>query len=318
MTVGSKRSVSVTTDPCDNSDHFIFNADVMRYHDNLFSSSEPVQGVGEETLAPLMTSCAFTKGSQTSQEKKTAHQFGLLARAIEGSPSVVIEDPRVFYNITPPSSTFICGSQGSGKSHTLSCILESCLIPSKAGQLPNPLTGIVFHYDTFISDTMGSPCEAAFLSSHPDIEVRVLCAPTNLHAIKGAYSRLNIAVSALEIDQRNLNTKRMLDLMAVGQDDGPMPLYMHTVKRILREMRMEQQAAHTGFDYRTFKNKVLDSNLTPAQLEPLKQRLEMLESFMPQLQTLPISGKNKAASEGIDWKPKVSVEDFLYNGASLA
>lgn len=97
-----------------------------------------------------------------------------------------------------------------------------------------------------------------------------------------------------------------------------MPLYMHTVKRILREMRMEQQAAHTGFDYRTFKNKVLDSNLTPAQLEPLKQRLEMLESFMPQLQTLPISGKNKAASEGIDWKPKVSVEDFLYNGASLA
>lgn len=94
------------------------------------------------------------------------------------------EDPRVFFNITPPSSTFICGSQGSRKSHTLSCILESCLIPSKAGQLRNPLTGIVFHYDTFISDTMGSPCEAAFLSSHPDIEVRVLCAPTNLHAIK--------------------------------------------------------------------------------------------------------------------------------------
>lgn len=184
MTVGSKRSVSVIPDPCDSSDHSIFNADVMRYHDNLLSSSEPVQGVGEETLAPLMTSCAFTKGSQFSQEKQKVHQFGLLAGLTEGSPPVVADDPRVFFNITPPSSTFICGSQGSGKSHTLSCILESCLIPSKAGQLPNPLTGIVFHYDTFISDTMGSPCEAAFLSSHPDIEVRVLCAPTNLHAIK--------------------------------------------------------------------------------------------------------------------------------------
>jgi hypothetical protein len=33
----------------------------------------------------------------------------------------------------------------------------------------------------------------------------------------------------------------MLDLMAVGQDKGPVPLYMHTVQRILREMRLLQQ-----------------------------------------------------------------------------
>ncbi|KAI3049462.1 hypothetical protein CBS147353_11678 [Aspergillus niger] len=160
---------------------------------------------------------------------------------------------------------------------------------------------------------MGSPCEAAFLSSHPDIEVRVLCAPTNLHAIKvcNAFQRT-------AFNYHRILTLRRGSLFEVeyrvGQDDGPMPLYMHTVKRILREMRMEQQATHTGFDYCTFKKKVLDSNLTPAQLEPLKQRLEMLESFMPQLQTLPISGKKKAASKGIDWKPKVSVEEFLRAG----
>lgn len=46
---------------------------------------------------------------------------------------------------------------------------------------------------------------------------------------QGTYSRFNISVEPLRIDQESLNTKRMLDLMAVGQDNGPMPLYMQTV-----------------------------------------------------------------------------------------
>lgn len=88
-------------------------------------------------------------------------------------------DPRLFYNVATPSSIFICGSQGSGKSHTLSCLLENCLLPSAANVLPRPLTGVVFHYDTFNSDVGGTPSEAAYLSSNPNVKVRVLCAPTN-------------------------------------------------------------------------------------------------------------------------------------------
>ncbi|KAE8312120.1 hypothetical protein BDV41DRAFT_539835 [Aspergillus transmontanensis] len=53
-------------------------------------------------------------------------------------------DPRLYLNVSHPFSTFICGSQGSGKSHTLSCILENCLIPSRAGRVPSPLTGLSF------------------------------------------------------------------------------------------------------------------------------------------------------------------------------
>lgn len=98
------------------------------------------------------------------------------------------QDPRIFFNVATPSSTFICGSQGSGKSHTLSCLLENCLSRSDAGQLPKPVTGIVFHYDTFISDDGGSPCEAAFLSSNQQIQVRVLCSPTNIRTIKVSTS----------------------------------------------------------------------------------------------------------------------------------
>lgn len=96
----------------------------------------------------------------------------------------LLDDRRLFFNVSSPSSTFICGSQGSGKSHTLSCLLEACLIPSKASRLLNPLTAVVFHYDTFICDNGGSPCEAAFLASHANVNIRVLCAPTNLRTIE--------------------------------------------------------------------------------------------------------------------------------------
>ena len=126
-------------------------------------------------------------------------------------------------------------------------------------------------------------------------------------ATKGTYSHFNVRVDRLQIDQKDLNTKRMLDLMAVGQGDGPMPLYMHTVKRILREMRILQQAAGKGFDYPEFKQKLLDAGLTPAQIEPLKQRLETLESFMHQTQVFTPGKKGKSSSStgGLEWETVV-------------
>ncbi|RAH43519.1 uncharacterized protein BO95DRAFT_455018 [Aspergillus brunneoviolaceus CBS 621.78] len=275
---------------------------MQKYHNKLLGYNDFHQELKEQNISPIIMTGIFR--GFTKDIASLVPQFGLLAGVQDARYPALADDPRLLFNVTPPSSTFICGSQGSGKSHTLSCMLETCLISSKAGYLSNPLTGLVFHYDTFISDLMGSPCEAAFLSSNPDVEVRVLCAPTNLHAIRGAYSRLNVTVSALEIDQRDLNTKRMLDLMAVGQDDGQIPLYMHTVKRILREMRTLQQKAKTAFSYSAFKKRLLDSPLTPAQLEPLKQRLDMLESFMPRTQTKTDIGKNHSVSAGTNWKPK--------------
>ncbi|KAH8201740.1 hypothetical protein TruAng_004092 [Truncatella angustata] len=216
-------------------------------------------------------------------------------------------DGGLFYNITAPSSVFICGNQGSGKSHTLSCFLENCLVPSgKLGSLPRPLTGIVFHYDTFVSDLDGTPCEAAYLASHPNVNVRVLCPPTNVRTIKHIYSRLpGVIVEELRLRDSDLNTKRMLDLMAVGS--GSMPLYMHVVQRVLRDMRIEQQTTGHTFNYRQFKRLLDAENLTPIQTVPLQQRLETLESFMVKQQD-PIQSKSskrtKKASSGTDWTPK--------------
>ena len=122
-------------------------------------------------------------------------------------------------------------------------------------------------------------------------------------------------MEALQIDQANLNAKRMMDLMAVGNDNGAMSLYMHTVQRVLREMRELQQSSESQFDYADFKRQILDSGLLPSQLEPLKQRLDILESFMP-LQQVNLGGtfgtkKSKANIRGSSWTPKVRL--FLAN-----
>ncbi|KAH6968044.1 hypothetical protein DER45DRAFT_283 [Fusarium avenaceum] len=236
-------------------------------------------------------------------------QYGLLGcnvSRLEDSSSRSIDDEeqlktRLFYNVAAPTSTFICGSQGSGKSHTLSTLLENCLIPSEANRLPHPLTGLVFHYDTFISDTGGMPCEAAYLSSHPAVKVKVLCAPSNIRHIQRVYQDLpQVTVKELRINQSDLNTRRMLDLMAVSSiQGGGMPLYLHVVSRILRDMRITQQKTDSEFDYKAFKKAIDRESLTEGQLVPLQQRLETLESFMVRSQTVmeSLSGKSKEKSK---------------------
>lgn len=126
---------------------------------------------------------------------------------------------------------------------------------------------------------------------------------------KRTYKSLNVTVQPLEIDQSNLDTKRMLDLMAVSRDDSPMPLYLHEITRILKEMRLNQQETNEPFNYSTFKMAVEASQMTPAQKGPLTQRLDTLESFMPKWQTLPPSVYDKKIKKkrtgGNDWTIQV-------------
>lgn len=55
-------------------------------------------------------------------------QYALLGNICptEQSLSATTADPRLFLNVNVPFSAFICGVQGSGKSHTMSCILGKC------------------------------------------------------------------------------------------------------------------------------------------------------------------------------------------------
>jgi hypothetical protein len=101
----------------------------------------------------------------------------------------------------------------------------------------------------------------------------------------------------------------MLDLMAVSHNDGPMPLYLHTVYRILRDMRIAQQETGIGFSYAEFKRQINDTPMTPAQLGPLTQRLDTLESFMPRSETEIFSKQKRKILDksGTDWTNKVLI-----------
>jgi hypothetical protein len=48
-------------------------------------------------------------------------QYGLLGSS--GSTCTTISDSRLFLNTNIPFSAFVCGVQGSGKSHTTACMI---------------------------------------------------------------------------------------------------------------------------------------------------------------------------------------------------
>ncbi|KAI0176905.1 hypothetical protein BJ166DRAFT_505652 [Pestalotiopsis sp. NC0098] len=277
----------------------------LRYNSDLLHRPVNEDALNEIRYSPLFTEPVWehSKSLTAGSHDAAFTQYALLGAnsSDEGG------DAGIFYNITAPSSIFICGNQGSGKSHTLSCLLENCVIPSsRLGSLPRPLTGIVFHYDTFFSDLSGTPCEAAHLSSDPRVRVRVLCAPTNVRAMKKIYGRLpNVTVEELRLKEQDLNTKRMLDLMAVGA--GTVPLYIHVIQRVLRDMRLQQQATGGSFNYTRFKQLIDAEDLTDQQRVPLDQRLDTLESFMvnsARSGRLRSSASQHSSSMGTEWTPK--------------
>ena len=177
--------------------------------------------------------------------KNTFRQYGLFGEQLPGDTAKldlldfnevkkpVITDDRVFLNVSSPWSAFLCGSQGSGKSHAVASMLENCLIPSGLGELPHPLAAMVFHWDRFTSYGSNQICEAAYLCS-AGIPVKVLVSPTNYWKMKQAYENLSglprtatkPKVIPLQFQEKHLDVSRMMNMMAVTDKDGPVPLYI--------------------------------------------------------------------------------------------
>jgi hypothetical protein len=135
----------------------------------------------------------------------------------------------VLLHTTTPLSAFLCGSQGSGKSHTLSCMLENCLLDEeKIGKNHNPLAGLVLHYDGSRSTGV---CEAAYLCSKVTTKVLVSASNYRYGSLKKQYEEMAIKcngyiqVHKLMISSDHLDTEQVKTLMAVAKD-GDAPLYI--------------------------------------------------------------------------------------------
>lgn len=243
------------------------------------------------------------------------NQYGLLAGRTrssggrpdeEGSQKSDEQDPRIFLNVSAPWSAFICGSQGSGKSHSLACMLENCLVSHKdLGALPNPLTAVIFHYDPLAS-VAGQVCEAVYLCS-PRVEVRVLVSPTSYHRMSKLYGNLKgfppgckVVVEPLILKQQYLNVERLKTFMATDSGEGGLPLYMQSVLRVLREMAAEPDAK-PGIDYLTFRTRVERLDLSLGQKIPLGLRLDLLQEFIEEHP--PKRGDKRQEKKGNDWEP---------------
>ncbi|KAF2760277.1 hypothetical protein EJ05DRAFT_508831 [Pseudovirgaria hyperparasitica] len=244
-------------------------------------------------MTPLLT-----WDGKLAQEKHTGFytfdQISLLGyktRDCLPSPAGNSNDPTeeeliepIFLNTETPWSAFICGSQGSGKSHALSVLLENCLYEDRSiGRLPRPLSAVVFHYD---NQSRGSVCEAAYLASL-GIPVRVLASETNYATLKAAYGKIpgakaNLTVQEFVLRPEDLNTARLQTLMAFGEKNGHLPLYMTKVNQVLRVMaRVHKDGGMlTLLRYQKFKRDLAALDLSDTQRGPLDLRVSLLEDYM--------------------------------------
>jgi hypothetical protein len=227
--------------------------------------------------APLLDATIIS-----SHDRSLLPQYGLLGVHREARDA----GSKLLLNTNVPFSMFVCGVQGSGKSHTTSCILENSLIHSKhLGKLRNPLSALVFSFAQFSGDGIGfTVSEAAFLAS-PDPrlpggahvkKVHVLVSPSNFVRISKIYMRLpNVLVTPFRLNPQDLDIDTMLTLMNVSESGGT-PLYMAQVTQILREM----STAGGPFSYQAFKMHLEGKDFNAAQNSMLQLRLDLLESFL--------------------------------------
>ncbi|KAF2626679.1 hypothetical protein BU25DRAFT_394777 [Macroventuria anomochaeta] len=229
--------------------------------------------------APLLTS-----GVLSEHYKDLVPQYGLLG-SLEDERSDASAS-QLFLNTNVPFSAFICGVQGSGKSHTTSCILENAVLASpNIGYFESAVSTLVFSYGEWSSGGAGfNISEATFLgASHPDFpghhvrQVTVLYSPSNA-AIKRLYERLpNVKMLPFRLKAQTLDIGALHTLMAVD-DKSTMPLYMVTVEEILRRIAFESEDG--SLDYLEFKRRLSKEKFDPVQTNMLKMRLNLLESFL--------------------------------------
>lgn len=236
------------------------------------------------------------KDSQIATTDDPLPQYALLGLHVGDHPRIGKREP-IMLNTASPSSTFICGSQGSGKSYTLACMLENYLLPDHDyGHMANPVAGVVFHYD---SEGSGSIAEVASLCSR-GIKVRILASRSNYKNRRDQYMKLagewkdNVKVLKLAFKDEHLNVERMQRLMAFSEpSDGGVPLYVSVIHKILRQMNENDEA----FAFSTFQYNLqqAESGFAGNQKSMLNLRMDIMQSFRPKAETNLFATRKKAA-----------------------
>jgi hypothetical protein len=207
----------------------------------------------------------------------TLPQYCLLGFDLDNCDSNGRPEP-ILLNTNSPSSVFLCGSQGSGKSYTLSCMLDNHMLHEPSvGTQHQTIPGFVFHWDT---NTSGSLAEAASLCSR-GIKVRLLVSWSNYQQMKKLYEDFarkvggQIEVRPLLFEDTELTVSHIRNLMAFRDGPTETPLYLEVIQNILRRLGRKSEP----FSVKTFLGDLAAAGLSPPQLQMLDQRLSILKTF---------------------------------------
>lgn len=101
---------------------------------SLLSLATPEEGPAELAENDIKSSVLMSADTLTSNIRLLP-QYALIGANLE--PTRNANDPRLFVNTNHPFSAFICGLQGSGKSHSTSCLIG---MPPPPSSYTHPLT----------------------------------------------------------------------------------------------------------------------------------------------------------------------------------
>ena len=267
------------------------SSQVLEYDKHLKLTERVDQEEGE--ARDLIHGPLFSGQVAEIRRRPPVTQYGLLGKEVSHHAGGAIisndgkeSDKLIYGNHAEPWSAFICGSQGSGKSHTLATLLENCILhPAPAGELPNPLSAIAFHWDEFTGAETTQFCELAYFCTK-GIEVQVLVSPANYTTMRDLYKNLpglppgatKPDVQPLKFLPSQLSIDSILALMSVSEQNAT-PLYVSVISRMLREMAIKRKGK-SGIDYKLFRNQVDKYPFTDGQRQMIDMRLQMLDEFV--------------------------------------
>ena len=224
-------------------------------------------------------------GENAFEQAPSNVELGLLGHLQEDG-----KQDQVFINVTDPFCLITVGVQGSGKSHTTACILESCLLRfPQVVNVEQAMAVLVCHYDQ--SDV--NCCEAtglsnpsakiaSLLSEHGDTmippslsdkQILVLCSPSFYHQ-RSKYYKDVCEVRPLLFKWKSLKAQQLKKLMKL--DESSTQLYIGLMLDMLRDFQRQEKVPA----YEDFIQMVEDLATVPGQSGPLKQRFQMLSSFV--------------------------------------
>ncbi|THG98002.1 hypothetical protein EW026_g4118 [Hermanssonia centrifuga] len=248
----------------------------------LFNDAEEDDGGAQHAMrtAPVFTGDAFISLGPDIMPQRALYGR-IVSQHVPGFPTIP-SSPKFYINTNAPFSALVCGVQGSGKSHSTSVLLESCLMShERLGTLPEPLSAIVFHFDTAAGGGRVQPCEAAYLAALDTDRggdatppaVTVLVFPSNLQSMRKVYAGLpRVKVEPLHLAPEDISGERLLSMMKVDENTQ-MPLYMESIMALLRSM-------DDDFDYGRFRSELDKQKFSGSQKAMLKLRLSLLDSCL--------------------------------------